>query len=99
MVALVEGIDTIFLLADKDKKITIAHSPKNFGGTRNHTTNKIACFIGMGPQATCVLLNKNQAITECDITTPILIKMAECKWKEDVEALLDPGNLSTVTFE
>ena len=60
MIALVEDADTIFLLADEDKKITIAHSPKNFGGTRNRPTNKIDCFIRMGPQAMCFLLNEKQ---------------------------------------
>ena len=99
MVALVEDVDTVFLLADEDKKLTIAHSPKNFGGMRNRTENKVACFIGMGPQAMCFLLNEKQALVECEISTPTLNEMAECESKEDVEGLEVPGELAPVTFE
>ena len=46
LIALMEEIDMVILLADKDKKIAIVHNPKNFGGTRTRPTNKIACLIG-----------------------------------------------------
>ena len=59
LIALVEDVDTMILLADEDKKIAIVHSPKNFGGMRTqHPTNEIACFIEIEPQATCVILNE-----------------------------------------
>ena len=35
LIALTEGVKTVILLADKDKRITIVHGPKNFGGMRN----------------------------------------------------------------
>ena len=34
MITLVEDVGTVILLADEDKRIAIAHSPKTFGGTR-----------------------------------------------------------------
>ena len=54
-----EDEDVIFLGNIKGN-ITLLHSPTNFGGTRAHTTNKVACLLGLGPEATAVLLNEDK---------------------------------------
>ncbi len=57
-------IDTVILAADSNRNIMILHSPKNFGGTRSHPKNKVVCMLGVGPQATCVLLDLNTAFRD-----------------------------------
>ena len=53
----------------------------------------------MGPQTKCVLLNKKQAVKDCNLTTPNLDDIAACSTKEDIEALADPSDAaSVVTF-
>jgi hypothetical protein len=52
--SLVEEIDTVILAADAYKNIMILHNPKNFGRTRLRPTNKVACMIGLGNQASYV---------------------------------------------
>ena len=54
-----EDKDVIFLGNIKGK-ITLFHSPTNFGGTRACTTKKVACLLGLGPEATAVLLNEDE---------------------------------------
>ena len=56
---LVEDEDVIFLGNIKGK-ITLFHIPTNFGGTRARMTNKVACILGLGPEATAVLLNEDE---------------------------------------
>ena len=56
---LVEDEDVIFLGNIKGE-ITLFHSPTNFGGTRARTTKKVACLLGLGPEATAVLLNEDE---------------------------------------
>ena len=56
---LVEDEDIIFL-GNMKGKITLFHSPKNFGGTRARSTNKVACLLGLGPKATAVLLDADE---------------------------------------
>ena len=56
---LVEDEDIIFL-GNIKRNITLFHSPKNFGGTRARSTNKVACLFGLGPKATAVLLDADK---------------------------------------
>ena len=51
--------EDIIFLGNIKGKITLFHSPKNFVGTRAHTTNKLACLLGIGPKAIAVLLNED----------------------------------------
>ena len=85
--SLTEEVDTVILIADENREVTVIHSPKNHGGTRTRPTNKVSCLIGTGPQATCVILNEKQAIEDCDIKTPVLDDLIGCNSKTDVIAL------------
>ena len=56
---LAEDEDVIFLGSAKGK-VTIFHSPKNFCVTRARSSNKVACLLGLGPEATAVLLDDDE---------------------------------------
>jgi len=52
---------TVFVAADSDKQIVLFHHPKNLGGTRSRTTDKIVCLVGFGSETTCVQINEKIA--------------------------------------
>ena len=85
--SLTEEVDTVILIANENREVVVIHSPKNHGGTRTRPTNKVSCLIGTGPQATCVIRNKKQAVADCNIMTPDLDDLRGCTSKEDVVAL------------
>ena len=87
MISLTQEIDTVIFGASNDGSINLFHSPKNFGGTRTHPTNKVGCLMGLGTQATCVQLDLKSALKSCNIKTPILDALTSCKTKEEFEAL------------
>jgi hypothetical protein len=97
--ALVEDIDTVILAADLNKNIMILHSPKNFGGTRSHPKNKVMCMLGVGPQATCVLLDLNSAFRDIQLIFPSVYNLRECKSAKDVANIPAPEANGLDEFE
>jgi hypothetical protein len=77
--ALAEEIDTVILAADLNRNIMILHSPKNFGGTRPRPENKVVCMLGVGPPATCVLLDLNTAFRVIQLIVPSVYNLAGSK--------------------
>jgi hypothetical protein len=69
ILALTEETDSIIFVADEEGLITVIHSPKNLGGTRTRPSNKVIGLVGMGPLATPVVLNIEQAVATCEIRT------------------------------
>jgi hypothetical protein len=72
-------VDTVILAANASNKIMLLHSSRNFGGTRTRPANKLACMIGIGPQAVSVLVNLNLALVNCNIIVPTTVdKLSRC---------------------
>ena len=67
--SLTEDIDTVLIIADDEGCIQALHGPRNFGGTRTRKTNKVGCLVGLGSQATPVLLSEISATADCNIAT------------------------------
>ena len=89
---------TVFVAADSDKQIVLFHHPKNLGGTRSRTTDKIVCLVGFGSETTCVQINEKIALLDCNTVTPTLDELSACETKEDVKALEIPDQNGMVTF-
>jgi hypothetical protein len=97
--ALVKEIDTVILAADASRNIVILHSPKNFGGTRNHPDNKVVCMFGLGPQTVCILLDFNMAFTDLSIVFQLVQDLAGCNSPEEVANIPAPEENGLVGFE
>ncbi len=100
---LVEDVDSIFFVANDEKCIQLIHSPKNLGGTRTRTKNKIVSLVGMGSQATAVILDFKKALGDRNIVTPTIDELVNCGTKEEFLALVCPdqpeeGSLDGVTY-
>ena len=67
--SLTEG-NTIFLMADANKKILTGHGPTNFGGQRTRPENKVGALIGLGAMAQSIILNENLALSAYKLVTP-----------------------------
>ena len=83
---LVEDEDVI-LLGNIKGKITLFHSPTNFGGTRARSTNKVACILGLGPEATAVLLNEDEVCSSKRFKGATKEKIYKVLTKEEINGL------------
>jgi hypothetical protein len=71
--------------------IKIIHSPKNFGGTLLHPSNKVVCLTGLGHPAICVQLDLTMALEDCKLVTPIIVDYEACLTAQDVRDLQVPS--------
>ncbi len=99
MRSLVEEIDRVILAAGAYKNIMILHNPKNFGGTRSRPTNKVACMIGLGNQASYVNVNLKSALADCGIVVPSITELSDCKTAQEVTNIPVPDENGLVGFE
>ena len=83
---LVEDEDLIFL-GNIKFKIILFHSPTNFGGTRARTTNKVACLLRLGPEATVVLLNEDKICSSKRFKGDTKEKIYNALTKEEINGL------------
>jgi hypothetical protein len=83
--SLVEDIDTVILVANANRNIMILHSPKNVGGTRIQSKNKVIGMLGLRTQATWVNLILNLALANCNIVVPFVNKLAACTTTKEVK--------------
>jgi hypothetical protein len=97
--SLVEEIDTVILAADAYKNIMILHNPKNFGGTRSRPTNKVACLIGLGNQASYVNVDLKSALADCQIIVPSITELSDCETAQDIANIPVPDENGLVGFE
>ena len=77
----------------------ILHSSKNFGGTRSHPHNKVVCMLGVGSQATCVLLDLKTAFKDIQLIVLTVHDLAECKSAEEVANIPAPGEDGLIGFK
>ena len=81
-----EDEDVIFLGNIKGK-ITLFHSPTNFGGNRARTTNNVACLLGLGPEATEVLLNEEEICSSKRFKGATTEEIYKASAKEEINGL------------
>ncbi len=77
--ALVEEVDAAVLLVGSKNFVQQTHSWTKFGGTRSRPKIFIACLISVGPRATAVFINDNQAISLQTFYIPAATEIAACK--------------------
>ncbi len=85
--ALVEEIKTVILAADSNRNIMILHFPKNFGGARSRPENNVMCMLGIGPWATCVLLDLDTAFRDLQLVVPSVHDLAGCNSANEVTSI------------
>ncbi len=83
--------NNVFLAVDRKKMIKIFHSPKNFGGTLLHPSNKVACLTGFGLSAICMQLDPTLALTDCKLVTPTIVYFEAFLTAQDVCDLQVPS--------
>jgi hypothetical protein len=96
---LVKEINTVILATKVSRNIMILHSPKNFLGTRTRPENKVVCMLGLGSEATCVLLDLNTAFVDLNILVPTVQDIAGCESAKDVANILAPEENGLVGFK
>ena len=93
--ALTEEMDSLDILSNSMRSLTIVHSVKNLGGTRSRPTNKIVALQGLGRETAQMIIDHASAVAANKVTTPNPDKIIECKTVEELEALQISGNGST----
>jgi hypothetical protein len=96
--SLVEEIDTVILAADANNKIMILH-PKNFGGTRSRSDNKVVCMLSLGAHATYVFIDLRTALADCQILVLAVTDLSDCESAQDVANIPAPEENGLVGFE
>ncbi len=97
--ALVKEINTVILAADSNRNIMILHSPKNFSSTRSHPENNVVCMLGVGLQATCILLDLNMAFRDLQPVVPSVHNLAGCDAANKVTNISEPKESGVVGFK
>ncbi len=80
----------LLLIANNSKEVSIIHHPLNFGGTLFRPTHKVGCLIGMGPNATLVVLDHRSALSPVTAVVPPIGDIKACLTAEALAALPIP---------
>ena len=87
------------LVANHKKEIVLLHNPNNFGGTLLRPTHKIGCLLGVGHNATPVILDATVAIQPLQVVVPQLAEIVACSSIDDLRALPQPAANGVVNLE
>ena len=88
---LTEEKDSVFFGANNGKVI-ILHSPTNFGGTRSRKTNKVACLLGLGTNATGIILDEEAIVSSKKFKGADGSSILKCDTKEEIKDLAKNKN-------
>ncbi len=77
--------DMVLFAADSNKKLLVLHSFKNAGGSLLRPEKKLMCLSGTGSLATVFEVDHLTLMAECNLVTPTIDELQECK-KETVVA-------------
>ena len=92
LLSLVEELNSVILLAGDDRKIIVAHSPWNFGGTRARPMDKVVVLHGMGERAICLVLDKESVLKEYRFRYPTHIELQDAFYHDRCESELDSAS-------
>jgi hypothetical protein len=89
----------LLLIVNNSKKVSIIHHPHNFGGTLFRPTHKVGCLVGMGPNATSVILDHRLALSPVTAVLPPIGNIKACLTAEALAALPIPRPHGVVNLE
>ena len=69
----------------EEKKLSIIHQVKNFGGTRTRTSNKVVALKGLAADAKILKIDETSLLTYQNLWAPKEDDLLECESKEDAE--------------
>jgi hypothetical protein len=88
----------VIFAAGKNKKLLSLHSFKNAGGTLLRPDNKLMCLLGTGASATAIEVNFKEFVANCNLVTPTIEELSECKTASEVSELEAPNKTGLVTY-
>jgi hypothetical protein len=88
----------VIFAAGKNKKLLTFHSFKNAGSTVLCPENKLMCLLGTGASAIAIKINSKQLVSNCNLITPTINKLCECKTADKVSAIEAPNKTGLVTY-
>jgi hypothetical protein len=88
----------VIFAAGENKKLLTFHSFKNAGGTLLRPENKLMCLLGTGASAIAIKINSKQLVVNCNLVTPTINELRECKTADKVSAIEAPNETGLVTY-
>jgi hypothetical protein len=88
----------VIFAAGENKKLLTFHSFKNAGGTLLRPDNKLMCLLGTGASTTAIEVNFKELEANCNLVTPTIEKLSECKTASKVSELEAPNKTGQVTY-
>jgi hypothetical protein len=89
----------LLLIVNNSKEVSIIHHPHNFGGTLLRPTHNVGCLVGMGPNATSVVLDHRLALGHVTAVVPSIGDIKACLTAETLAALPIPRPRGVVNLE
>jgi hypothetical protein len=89
----------LLLIANNSKEVSIIHHQHNFGGTLLRPTHKVGCLVGMGPNATSVVLNHWSALSPVIAVVPPIGDIKACLTAEALAVLPIPRPRGVVNLK
>jgi len=89
----------VLLTANNRQEIVLLHNPKNFGGTLLRPTDKIGCLLGVGHNATPVIIDATAALQPLQVVVPPLAEIAACSSIDELRALAQPATNGLANLE
>ncbi len=88
----------VLFTADSNKKLLVLHSFKNTGGTLLRPEKKLMCLSDTGSLATVFRVDLFTLMAECNLVTPTIGKLWECKAETEVAKVKAPEENGIVTY-
>ena len=88
----------VLFAADSNKKLLVLHSFKNAGGTLLRPEKKLMCLSGTGSLATVFEVDHLTLMAECNLVTPTIDELRECKTETEVAEVEAPEENGLVTY-
>jgi len=88
----------LLLIANNSKEVSIIYHPHNFGGSLLCPTHKMGCLVGMGPNATPVILNHRSALSPVNAIVPPIDNIKACLTDNALAALPIPRQRGVVNL-
>jgi hypothetical protein len=90
--------DMVLFAADSNKKLLVLHSFKNAGGTLLRLEKKLMCLSDTGSLATVFEVDHLTLMAECNLVTPTIDELQECKKETKVAEVETPEENGLVTY-
>ena len=88
----------VLFATDSNKKLLVLHSFKNAGGNLFRPEKKLMCLSGTGEITTVFEVNPLTLTAECNLVTPRIDSLRECRTATEVAELEAPDENGLVTY-